>query len=329
MQTPRRDANTDRRNTPSTARRRRSSSNSLSGRLADLQRLQQENDDLKRELRQSQAETAAVEQRLRDYEGDVLLSRATVDSDADDQEAIEELRVQLARAEQADAESTRRLHESQADLKWMKDIAEALEVDLQQSREAQQKTLQAAELEAKVHQETIRRTTAELAKAAEELERWKALATVRDGLLSATQAQANTLSEDKQKLGYALACCQRWADKRLQELEKAREDLDADNCHLRATSTSIQEAIQRLERELDESDQSFLEEEAMYHEELERRAATIDELTARVAELEQQLESTAPASTFESPRVRGSPSIESASRYVKLQLLGLSEHRGC
>ncbi|KAE8884769.1 hypothetical protein PF005_g9140 [Phytophthora fragariae] len=173
---------------------------------------------------------ARAEQAQRDAEADQMLRHVLREGDDDgvDSEVIEQLRVELQSSIQAQQQSSRLVCELEEERVWLKETAEMLSRELQELKEAKCDLI----LRMQSEQEAKSKTD-------EELERLKAVASLRDEFVAVLQAQVKAMHTDKQKLEHAIACCQRSADQRFQVLEKDRQSIEAENDRLRAELSSL------------------------------------------------------------------------------------------
>ncbi|KAG6622262.1 Tubulin-tyrosine ligase family [Phytophthora cinnamomi] len=105
---------------------------------------------------------------------------------------------------------------------------------------------------------------------------------------------------DNQKLEHAITSCQRSADQRFQLLEKHRQSLEAENCHLRGELSSLKQDYTRLSSKLQDIGNGEFDME----KDLDGDGLQIAEYTAQlnseaapVMELEQVVTTTTASST--------------------------------
>ncbi|KAE8994804.1 hypothetical protein PR003_g20407 [Phytophthora rubi] len=250
----------------------------LHSELADRDRLLKEQDDEMDQATQTMSMliqhvqalkevVARAEQAQRDAEADQMLRHVLREGDDDgvDSEVIEQLRVELQSSIQAQQQSSRLVCELEEERVWLKETAEMLSRELQELKEAKYDLIlrMQSEQEAK-------------SKADEEVERLKAIASLRDEFVAVLQAQVKAMHTDKQKLEHAIACCQRSADQRFQVLEKDRQSIEAENDRLRAELSSLRQNFAAMSSKLLEIENDVeLEYDDEYEERLGSEAAPI------------------------------------------------------
>ncbi|ETI31228.1 hypothetical protein F441_21605 [Phytophthora nicotianae CJ01A1] len=262
-------------------------------------------DMLTRQVEKLQVATARAEEAQRDAEADYILRHFVGDDDGagTGPSTLEELQSELTRVAFAEQQSSRRVGELEAELAVLRDAANALSRELQDSKEAKQDLeieLQKAmsskrefeqELGQLKHgQEMSLQTEVQIV---EEGEQWKSMASVCQKLATTLRAQVKTLTDDKQKLEHAISCCQRSVDNRLKTLEQDRQNNEAENAHLRTELARLRQdrramALQFRKLEEENVDDTLAVEERM---QLTQAQARHIELATRIQVVEQKVSS--------------------------------------
>ncbi|KAG3110694.1 hypothetical protein PI124_g10169 [Phytophthora idaei] len=279
---------------------------------------------LTRQVEVLQMTTARAEEAQRDAEADYILRHFVGEDDAagTDPSTIGELQSKLARLDFAEQQSLRQVGELEAELELVRDTADALSRELQDSKDAKQglelelqkaKTSKRA-LEQELQQLKLGLETPHLQETkdvktleAVEDEQWKSMASVCQNLVTTLRAQVKSLTDDKQKLEHAIACCQRSADNRLNTLEQDWQNAEAESARLRTELTRLRQDLKAMAlqfRKLEEENfdetltvEAHQKEIATPTQEVEQKvAASVDtaahnrQLVAEKNELLQQLE---------------------------------------
>ena len=116
---------------------------------------------------------------------------------------------------------------------------------------------------------------------------------VRRELVAVLQAQVQALRLDKMSLDSAMVVCQRSIDKRFQVLEHDRQQIEAENCRLRAELARVLQSLNSMDVKLRALQAEDDRETAAVQERLEARLARAcahqDQLTRRVTIAEQKM----------------------------------------
>ncbi|KAG3018635.1 hypothetical protein JG687_00006210 [Phytophthora cactorum] len=263
---------------------------------------------LTRQVEVLQMTTARAEEAQRDAEADYILRHFVGEDDATgtDPSTIGELQSKLARLDFAEQQSLRQVGELEAELELLRGTADALSRELQDSKDAKQglelelqkaKTSKRA-LEQELQQLKLGLETPHLQETkdvktleAVEDEQWKSMASVCQNLVTTLRAQVKSLTDDKQKLEHAIACCQRSADNRLNTLEQDRQNAEAESARLRTELTRLRQDLKAMALQFRKLEEENFD-ETLSVEALVRVAQTQahqKEIATRTQEVEQKV----------------------------------------
>ncbi|OWZ20190.1 hypothetical protein PHMEG_0005424 [Phytophthora megakarya] len=236
---------------------------------------------LTRQIQVARQMTARAEQAQRDAEADYMLRHLIRDSDDGDAAPVT---VEVTLQSQAE----QRVVELEDELKWIRDSAETMSTELQATKDDK------SNLEMELQALKVVRNELELdINDVDEEVDWKAIANIRQELVAVLTAQVKSMHAEKTKLEHAVVCCQRSADKRLLDLEKAWQVSEEENIRLRGRLYNLQQRLKIMSSKFREFEIEDLNEILTGEEKLEKRLAKAQasqtKLNARVEEIEQML----------------------------------------
>ncbi|KAI9918373.1 hypothetical protein PsorP6_011745 [Peronosclerospora sorghi] len=235
-----------------------------------------------------------AEKAQREAEADQMLRHVLRDSDDEDTDLIDigKLRSELVRANKAELQSSCRVSELEQELTAFRETAEMLSVELQMSKDEKHKMKQKTQhFEKALHELEVVKT-----KADEDIEHWKAVAILRQELVTMLQIQAKSLRLETGNLQSAIALCQQSASNRFQALKRDRQSIEADNVRLRDELSSVQQLLKRMDNKICKVEEIDFGEAAEFEEKLIRRVAEAQahqkQLDRRITEVEQKVMAT-------------------------------------
>ncbi|CAI5716363.1 unnamed protein product [Hyaloperonospora brassicae] len=264
---------------------------------------------LMRDVQVAREVARRAEKAQREAEADQMLRHVLQESDGEGSDAVAGQATDLETESAVDTEQRSAGRDKELEHEG-RAVTEARErLSTLTSSQAVQETEQPVGIHVQRGAESVEQRTAG------EMQQYRAMDGVRQELVAVLQAQVQALRLDKTSLDSAMVVCQRSIDKRIQVLEHDRQQIEAENCRLRAELARVLQSLNSLDVKLRALQAEDDRETATVQEKIEARLARAwahqDQLARRVTNAEQKM--ALMASTAE---VTGSRQLEEGQSQV-------------